>query len=333
MKTTVRSLMPVYQRHFTKTCQATPLLAIVFCIVVIHLTSSPVPFECSNVQCLQLYTYSLQSRCWHAWPYGAISHAHPFMKHNKTDVVCAVIRYQFCLARMELLPVQLREKVLQFQINTAAQQTQVSMIYIVSAGYDSIMTSMSWLPSTHVAATIAAPFEQAAQVKPQVHVYTGPAGSGKTHAVQAQLQSAAAAAQQTVQTSLNESASSATLIQALSAVSSSATAAVIAIHISTFAPAGLINQLLFQLLVEGVITDAVTGAVFALPETAASLLVEVPAPISAPHKGCDAIDAVAGSSGARDSSSFLQDFPVLADCASQIHAMEAGYANCNMHAL
>lgn len=218
---------------------------------------------------------------------------------------------------------QLREKVLQFQINTAARQPYVSIVYIVSAGYDSIMTSMSWLPARHLACASAVEFRQAAHVQPEVHVYTGPACSGKTHAVHQQLQTATSATKQTVQMSLNEGASAASLIRSLSLLDPSAAAAVIAINISSFAPISLINQLLFELLVEGVVTDASTGLVFAMPQTAATLLVEVPAPISAHHEQSSDTDAEPASSNFVSDSS-LKSFPVLVDCATQIHTVGAG---------
>ena len=207
---------------------------------------------------------------------------------------------------MEQLPVQLREHVLQFQIKAAAEQIPVRILYVVSAGYDSIMTSMSWLPLEQVIPISAANFRQAAQVRPDVHVFRGPAGSGKTHAVQLELQSARTAGKQVVQMSMNEDASSASLIKSLSVLEMSATTSpVIALHISSFAPTSVVNQLLFQLLVEGLVADPSTGNTFALPPNTA-LLVELAAPVSA--------GGLVNPSAPHSSPHHV---PVVVDCARQ----------------
>ena len=236
-------------------------------------------------------------------------------------------RYHFCLARIELLSLQLREEVLHFQVKTAAEQDPVSMTYIVSAGHDSVMTSMSWLPVAPVDLNSTVPFRQQAQVSHQLHVFTGPAGSGKTHAIQADLAAAAALGRQAVHLSLNETPTPAAFIKAFSGLDCLADSALTAaIQISSYAPFGLVNQLLFQLLVEGVVADYSTGEVFALPQGAAvDFLVEVPAPLSTNdgQQWCQA--KLASFTELANSNSLLHYLPVLRDCASQVRAMDARY--------
>lgn len=241
----------------------------------------------------------------------------------------AVTRYQFCLACMEQLPVQLREKVLQFQTKAAAERIPISLLYIVSAGYDSVVTSMAGLPQAHIEPISPASFRQAAQVTPQIWVFTGSAGSGKTHAMQAQLQTAVSAGQQTVQLSLNENASAASLISSLSGLELSNDAtAVIAIYTSSFASTRVVNQLLFQLLVEGVVTDSDTGHVFALHQnTATVFLVEVAAPLSACSHNPPLNRASASANKLTGSHGNLQSLPVLADCASEVQYIKSRYAS------
>ena len=242
----------------------------------------------------------------------------------------AVTRYQFCLACMEQLPVQLREKVLQFQIKAAAEQIPVKILYIVSAGYDSVMTSMMGLPLKHVEPISPASFREAAQVSSEIHVCTGPAGSGKTHLMQAQLPTKSSLKQQSLQLSLNEDASAASLINSLSELDVSPDAsAVVAIYISSFASIRVVNQLLFQLLVEGVVTHPDTGQIFALPPDAdASFTVEVPAPVSAFVQDTSSKSTSASNGTLAASNNSLQDLPVLADCAKKVHLVDSRYDCC-----
>lgn len=96
------------------------------------------------------------------------------------------------------------------------------------------------------------------------------------------------------------------------------------VQISSYAPFGLVNQLLFQMLVEGVVSDYSTGEVFALPQAAAvEFLVEVPAPLltNDGQQWCQA--KLASSTVSADSNSLLHYLPVLRDCASQVQAMDA----------
>ena len=228
---------------------------------------------------------------------------------------------------MELLSLELREEVLQFQIECAAEQAPVSMTYIVSPGFDSVMTSMSWLPLAQLDLSSTGPFRQAAQVSHQLQVFTGPAGSGKTHAIQAELSAATRAGRQTVHLALNENTTPAAFIKALSGLDYSADVALtVAVQISSYAPFGLVNQLLFQLLVEGVVSDYSTGDVFALPQAASvEFLVEVPAPLSTKDGQQWCQSKVASAAGSVNSNSLLHYLPVLKDCASSVKVMDGRY--------
>ena len=153
-----------------------------------------------------------------------VAHSTPGTVFRPIRLTCLFLcgRYHFCLARIELLPLQLREEVLQFQVKTAAEQSPASMTYIVSAGHDSVMTSMSWLPVAQVDLSSTVSFRHQAQVSHKLDVFTGPAGSGKTHAIQADLAAAAAGGRQTVCLSLNETPTPAAFIKAFSGLDYSA---------------------------------------------------------------------------------------------------------------
>ena len=190
-------------------------------------------------------------------------------------------RDHFSIAGIEALPVHLRERVLKFQIRVSSEQLPVNVDYILSAGQEALLGTMSWMQVVRMHQDdIIPPAQIAAQVdlRHQVVCVCGPAGAGKSHMLAKQL---AELSNSCVSATVNEGFTAAELIQHLSeAVSKSQAAPFIQLLVSSYAPMTAVNHLLFQLLVEGVVADPATGAAFAfLPDSSAIIQVEIPAAV------------------------------------------------------
>ncbi len=190
-------------------------------------------------------------------------------------------RDHFSIAGIEVLPVHLRERVLKFQIRVSSEQLPVNVDYILSAGHEALLGTMSWMQVVRMHQDdITPPAQIAAQVdlRHQVVCVCGPAGAGKSHVLAKQV---AGLGNSCGSVTVNEGFTAAELIQNLSeAVSRNQTAPFIQLLVSSYALMTAVNHLLFQLLVEGVVADPATGAAFAfLPDTSAVIQVEIPAAV------------------------------------------------------
>ena len=203
---------------------------------------------------------------------------------------------------VERLPGHLREQVLNFQIRVSGEELTANIDYILASGHEALLGTMSWMQVLRLQETelLTAP-QATAEVNWQhaVHCFCGPAGSGKSHSMAAK---AAQRAQLPVTMTIGERTSAADVIASLVKASAQSTAAThIQLSVSSYASFSWLNQLFYQLLVEGVITDPATGAVFAfLPGVTASIDVEIP-------------KAVPGESAQQATPDFAAMYPLLAD--------------------
>lgn len=211
---------------------------------------------------------------------------------------------------LESLPIQHREQVLNFQIRVSSEQLPVSVDYLLGSGHEALLGTMSWMPVFRLQEQdLLSPGEAARQVRMQhsVRCFCGPAGSGKSHSM------AASAARQAVTPSLLTIGQTTTAVDVISclskAVKEHSTSPRLQFFISSYANFSWVNQLFYQLLVEGVVTDAATGSVFAfLPGVAASIEIEIP-------------NAVPGEVQQECISPFVQMYPTLSSvkCGMILH--------------
>ena len=192
--------------------------------------------------------------------------------------VCCSEHVRFGMVNLESLPVHLREQVLNFQIRVSSQQLLVSVDYILASGHESLLGTMSWMQMIRMQQQdVLSPAAAAVlvHVRHSVQCYCGPAGSGKSHSMALR---AASQAIKPVTMTIGESATAADIISCLSrAAAEHPGSPHVHFFISSYADFNWLNQLLYQLLVEGVVIDPATAAVFAfLPDVKASIAIEVP---------------------------------------------------------
>ena len=175
----------------------------------------------------------------------------------------------------ELLPGPLREQVLNFQMRVSSEQLPVSVDYLLASGHEALLGTMSWMEVTRLQQSdIISPAAASLQVSMRhtVQCFCGAAGSGKSHSMAASTQ---AQAIRPVAISISETATAADIIACLAQEESGTP--YVQLSVSSYARCAWLNQLLYQLLVEGAVTDPATGSVFAfLPNAAAAFQIEIP---------------------------------------------------------
>ena len=204
------------------------------------------------------------------------------------------------MAGVERLPGSLREQVLNFQIRVSGKKLTANIDYILASGHEALLGTMSWMQVLRLQeGDLLTAAQAAAEIDLQhaVHCFCEPAGSGKSHTMAAK---AASRAQPPVTKTIGERTSAADVIACLVKASTDSTAAPhIQLSVSSYASFSWLNQLFYQLLVEGVITDSATGGVFAfLPGTTASIDIEIP-------------EAVPGESAQQAAPAFAAMYPLL----------------------
>lgn len=203
---------------------------------------------------------------------------------------------------LESLPVRLREQVVKFQLRVSSEQLPVNVDYVLASGNEALLGTMSWMQVTRLQATdVLSSADSALQVRMphSVTCFCGVAGSGKSHSM------AQAAAQQAIKPktmSIGESTTAADIINCLSeAAVEDSTSPHVQLMVSSYAHFPWLNQVFYQLLVEGALTDPATASVFAfLPNTRAVIQVEIP-------------DAVAGEVEQETRPLFAGRYPALFD--------------------
>ena len=203
---------------------------------------------------------------------------------------------------LESLPVRLREQMVTFQLRVSSQQVPVSVDYVVASGNEALLGTMSWMQVIRLQASDKlSPADSALQVRMphSVQCFCGVAGSGKSHSM------GKAAADQAIKPatmSIGESTTAADIIKCLSeAAAKHSTSPHVQLFISSYANFPWLNQVFYQLLVEGALTDPATGSVFAfLPGTRAVMQIEIP-------------DAVSGEVEQETRPAFAEMYPALCD--------------------
>lgn len=197
--------------------------------------------------------------------------------YTTNGVLCSEHR-RFSMVGLETLPVQLREKVLNFQIRVSSGQLPVSVDYILASGHEALLGTMSWMQVIRLQEQdILSPAEASVQVhlRHSLRCFCGSAGSGKSHSMAA---SAAKQPIKPVSLTIGENTNAADIICCLAkAANEHTTNPHIQFFISSYADFDWLNQLFYQLLVEGDVTDPATGAAFGfLAGVTASIEIEVP---------------------------------------------------------
>ena len=203
---------------------------------------------------------------------------------------------------LESLPVRLREQMVKFQLKVSSEQLPVNVDYVLASGNEALLGPMSWMQVTRLQTSdVLSPAASALQVHMphSVQCFCGVAGSGKSHSM------AKAAAEQAVKPmtmSIGESTTAADIINCLSeAAAEYSTRTHVQLMVSSYAHFPWLNQLFYQLLVEGVLTDPATASVFAfLPNTRAVIQIEIP-------------DAVVGELEQETRPPFAELYPALSD--------------------
>ena len=203
---------------------------------------------------------------------------------------------------LESLPVRLREKMVKFQLRVSSEQLPVNVDYVLASGNEALLGTMSWMQVIRLQASdVLSSAESASQVcmPHSIQCLCGVAGSGKSHSM------AKAAAQQAIKPtsmSIGESSTAADIIKCLSeAAAEHSSRPHVQLSVSSYAHFPWLNQMLYQLLVEGALTDPATASVFAfLPNTRAVIQIEIP-------------DAVAGEVEQETRPSFAELYPALSD--------------------
>ena len=191
-------------------------------------------------------------------------------------------RFKFSIVGLEQMPVHLREHILNFQLRVSSEQLHVSVDYILASGHEALVGTMSWMEVFRMQAQdMLSPAQAADQfsIRHSVQCFCGPAGSGKTHSMRAKAANQAAEPETRT---VSESTTTADIISCLSkAASTQPTAPHVQLFISSYADFPWLNQLLYQLLVEGSVTDLMQGLAFSfLPEATAIIDIEVPEAVS-----------------------------------------------------
>ena len=203
---------------------------------------------------------------------------------------------------LESLPVGLREKMVKFQLKVSSEQLPVNVDYVLASGNEALLGTMSWMQVTRLQVSdVLSPAASALQVRipHSVQCFCGVAGSGKSHSM------AKATAEQAVKPttmSIGESTTAADIIKCLSeAAAEHSTSPHVQLMVSSYAHFPWLNQMFYQLLVEGGLTDPATASVFAfLPDTRAVIQIEIP-------------DAVIGELEQETRPPFAQLYPALSD--------------------
>ena len=226
----------------------------------------------------------------------------------------------FNIVGLELLPVHLREHILKFQIKVSSQRLQVSVDYILSSGHEGLLGTMSWMQVTRMQPNAVVSAQQvAAQVglRHRLLCVCGLAGAGKSHTLAAKLHGIEPVP---VSVTVTEDFTVSDLISSLeAAVRRSQSAPWVQILVSSYASMKALNHLLFQLLVEGVVADPTSGAVFGfLPGVTATIHLEVPVPVQGEESqhlltGADQWHPALQGAGF----GMLLQLPVLADLCSR----------------
>ena len=203
---------------------------------------------------------------------------------------------------LESLPVRLREHMVNFQLRISSEQLPVNVDYVLASGNEALLGTMSWMQVSRLQASdVLSPAASALQVRMphSVQCFCSIAGSGKSHSM------AKAAAEQAVKPTImgiGESTSTADMIKCLSeAAAEHSTSPHVQLMVSSYADFPWLNQVFYQLLVEGALTDPATASVFAfLPNTRAVIQIEIP-------------DAVAGEAEQDTRPPFADLYPALSD--------------------
>lgn len=175
----------------------------------------------------------------------------------------------------------LREHILKFQIKVSSQHLQVSVDYILSSGHEALLGTMSWMQVTRMQPHVVVSAEQvAAQVgmRHRLLCVCGLAGAGKSHTLASKVHGIEP---DSVSITVTEDFTVSDLISYLeAAVKRNQSAPLVQLLVSSYASMKALNQLLFQLLVEGVVADPASGAVFGfLPGITATIQLEIPVPV------------------------------------------------------
>ena len=203
---------------------------------------------------------------------------------------------------LESLPVRLREKMVKFQLRVSSEQLPVNVDYVLASGKEALLGTMSWMQVTRLQVSdVLSSAECALQVcvPHSVQCFCGVAGSGKSHSM------AKAAAEQAIKPttmSIGHSTTAADIIKCLSeAATEDSTSPHVQLMVSSYAHFPWLNQVFYQLLVEGILTDTATASVFAfLPNTRAVIQIEIP-------------DVVAGEVEQETRPAFAELYPALSD--------------------
>ena len=187
----------------------------------------------------------------------------------------------FSIVGLELLPVHLREHVLKFQIKVSSQRLEVSADYILSSGHEALLGTMSWMQVTRMQPDAVVNAQQvAAQVglRHRLLCVCGLAGAGKSHTLASKVHGIE---HDSVSITVTEDFTVSDLISNLEvAVKRNQHAPLVQLLVSSYASMKVLNHLLFQLLVEGVVADPTSGAVFGfLPDVTATIQLEIPVPV------------------------------------------------------
>ena len=203
---------------------------------------------------------------------------------------------------LESLPVRLREQMVKFQLRVSSEQLPVNVDYVLASGNEALLGTMSWMQVTRLQASdVLSSADSALQVRMphSVTCFCGVAGSGKCHSM------AQAAAQQAIKPKTMSIGGGTTAVDIidclLEAAGEHSTSPHVQLMVSSYAHFPWLNQVFYQLLVEGALTDPATASVFAfLPNTTAVIQIEIP-------------DAVAGEVEQETRPPFAGRYPAFSD--------------------
>ena len=175
----------------------------------------------------------------------------------------------------------LREHILKFQIKVSSQRLPVSVDYILSSGHEALLGTMSWMQVTRMQPdSVISAHQVAAHVnlRHSLLCVCGLAGAGKSHTLATKVQGVE---HESVSCTVTEDFTVSDLIRNLeTAVERNPASPLIQLMVSSYASMKALNHLLFQLLIEGVVADPTTGAVFGfLPDVSATIHFEIPVPV------------------------------------------------------
>ena len=93
---------------------------------------------------------------------------------------------RFSMVGLESLVIQLREKIMRFQLRVSSEQLPVNVDYVLASGNEALLGTMSWMQVTRMQQQdILSSTASALQVRMRhsVQCFCGLAGSGKSHSI------------------------------------------------------------------------------------------------------------------------------------------------------